>query len=330
MRNFYKRKVLWVLLALIFSFCCFSCGNCNDDTPIEEEEQQINLENFHTVFIDVGYGDSTLIRFPDGKSVLIDCGGTELAKENIINTLNLYSVTQLDYLILTNTLDNHIGNAEYFIQNYGVKNMFIPHVVKPEKIPTFNSALSLAKSLEVNVENSEMFKKITSEDSILLFLAPKPLLLDDGGAYLEFNMAKNPTTTQIKNISPCFYLEYKDVRILLGGDADKSQEEYVIEYANKIYNNYVDDFEINLKEIDVYKMQNHGDENSNSEPFLNMLKPKYAVVSVGGNNTQAHPSTSAIARLIAASPNCNLLRTDTVGNIFLEINGNGEYTINNE
>jgi competence protein ComEC len=68
-----------------------------------------------------------------------------------------------------------------------------------------------------------------------------------------------------------------------------------------------------LLNADVLKVGHHGSRHSSSSPFLEQLKPKVCVVSVGVHNTYGHPNPEALERMELA--NCTILRTDRLGDI---------------
>ena len=43
---------------------------------------------------------------------------------------------------------------------------------------------------------------------------------------------------------------------------------------------------------DVLKVGHHGSENSTTYPFLREIMPKYAVISVGEDNSYGHPTST--------------------------------------
>lgn len=326
MKSLHKRKIL--AFALLFLFIVVSIS-CNSTKPPNGEDKELNLLNFHVVFIDVGDGDATFIHFPDGKNVLIDCGSNEvLVRQNIDKVLDDYSVESLDLLILSSTLEESIGNANHVIENYNPKKVYIPYLLSPQNFPEFNKVLETLNSKNIQTLYSKTLERFYNQDYLLLFLSPKSHLIEDS-PYNDLNFSLAPTPKQIRNVSPTFYLEYKNVRFLLGGLSDYKIEKEIVNYHRICYyKQFVkEDFSVNLENVDLYKLQNHGDENSNSQELLNLLKPKNAVVSVGGNNSQGHPHTSTLTRLFEESPSCNLYRTDTVGTVRVEINQLGEYTV---
>jgi len=64
--------------------------------------------------------------------------------------------------------------------------------------------------------------------------------------------------------------------------------------------------------IDVYKVPHHGSAGSFSEDFLDFIKPKFAVVSVG-ENQYGHPSP--LWQQYFKAHNIGFFRTDTHKNI---------------
>ena len=74
---------------------------------------------------------------------------------------------------------------------------------------------------------------------------------------------------------------------------------------------------------DILKVAHHGSNTSTTELFLNQVKPKVAVISVGSNNF-THPHPEVMKKL---EYQCQkVLRTDLNGTIIIRSNGK-EYFI---
>ncbi len=87
------------------------------------------------------------------------------------------------------------------------------------------------------------------------------------------------------------------------GDAGVNVEKNIIE-------------EYNIKNIDILKVGHHGSNTSSSQSFINEIKPKYSIISVGRNNRYNHPNEEVLKRLI----NSIVYRTDLDGTIEIEFN----------
>lgn len=74
-----------------------------------------------------------------------------------------------------------------------------------------------------------------------------------------------------------------------------------------------------LGQVDILKVGHHGSSTSSDAYFLDTIKPKFAVISVGRNNKYGHPKADTLARLTAAG--ARILRTDEQGDIDLATDG---------
>ena len=66
------------------------------------------------------------------------------------------------------------------------------------------------------------------------------------------------------------------------------QNRMVTELSKRTINNIKKDGSINLKS-DVIKVGHHGSGTSSGNNFLKLVKPKYAIISVGKDNKYGHP-----------------------------------------
>jgi competence protein ComEC len=69
----------------------------------------------------------------------------------------------------------------------------------------------------------------------------------------------------------------------------------------------------NLEQHDVLKVAHHGSKHSSSLKFLEQVRPKVSVISVGAGNSYGHPHSETLQRL--ESVESNVLRTDELGAI---------------
>ena len=107
----------------------------------------------------------------------------------------------------------------------------------------------------------------------------------------------NDSNIEENNDSLIIYTKIKNKGILLMGDATKDEERELIK-------DYVLD-------VDILKVGHHGSKTSTSKEFIDVIKPRYSVISVGKYNYYGHPNKEVLNNLKKSE----LLRTDQNGSI---------------
>ena len=101
------------------------------------------------------------------------------------------------------------------------------------------------------------------------------------------------------------YMKINGYKFMLMGDASITTE-------NNILNKY------DISDIDVLKVGHHGSNTSSSVEFIERMKPKYSVISVGKDNKFGHPNKEVLKNLNIS----RIYRTDTDGSIIFKIKNN--------
>ena len=238
--------------------------------------------------LDVGQGDSLFLKLPNNKgNILIDTGGKVSFSDNdydyvtniTIPYLKAEGVNHLDYLIVTHGDYDHMGDAIKLINNFKVDKVIFNN-------DGFNDLeQNLIKVLKnKNIKYYQNIEKLNLEGNTLYFL--------NKGTYDNEN-----------DNSSVIYTKINDIKLLLMGDAG-------IETEKDILARY------NLKNIDILKVGHHGSKTSTSASFVNDIKPKYSVISVGKNNSYGHPNKEVLKNL----KNSVIYRTDQIGSIKFKLN----------
>lgn len=245
--------------------------------------------NLYVHFIDVGQGDSILV--VNGESVmLIDTGDTSSdSKDAIVNYLNAYSITEIDYLVLTHPDSDHIGGAPTVIEGFDVVNCIMPNVVKDTQI--YENTLTALEENEVNVIEAVSGNQYSLGEAQFKLLAP------NSESYSDWN-----------DYSVVIKLVYGERSMLFTGDAHVESEEEIL----GVYS------ELEL-DCDVLKIGHHGSDTSTGEEFLAAVSPSYAVISCGTGNKYGHPHEVTLDKLAAAE--VTVYRTDIAGTIVLATDG---------
>lgn len=240
-------------------------------------------------FIDVGQGDSTLIRTPDG-DILIDAGENS-AEEDLKNYLDLCGVDVLYYAIFTHPDSDHIGGADMVLAEYEVLN-----VIKPE----------LEKTTQVY---KRMMDAITAEGCTIYNALPGETY--SLGEFDMFVFGPDPNNKDLdsNNSSIVIKATWGDTTAMLTGDAEKPAEESILKTFSSS----------DLTSM-LLKMGHHGSKTSSTDAWLAAVSPKIAIISCGLNNKYGHPHAEVISR-IEPYVGTQIYRTDLLGNIVFITDG---------
>ena len=251
--------------------------------------------SFRIYFLDVGQGDATLLVFSHQKEVvLIDTGGkidytsaswkkrgkTTLA-DNLITFMHSLGINKITTLILTHGDYDHMGEAINLVENF-----------KLEKV-IFNCG-------EFNDLEQELIK-VLDKKKIKYYSCLKELNIGDNKLYF----LKTKEYDNENDNSNVIYTELNGYKFMFMGDAGIEKEKDILD-------------KYNLSNTDVLKVGHHGSKTSSSKEFIDEIKPKYSIISVGKNNRYGHPNKEVLNNL----DNSKIYRTDQDGSIMFKIKNN--------
>ena len=345
--------VVLVLIALIAAIVCyfalpefkkraddyfqaiFGADERGQNTAKGESELRVH-------YLDVGQGDSIFIEFPDDTVMLIDSGDRENAvAEYITDYLSDLGVEVIDYLMLTHTDADHVGNMVQVLKAFEVEKAFVPYieegVITTKVYTNFVAELEKEKytaedggAQPCEIVISQMGELIESENQtdefFMAFLSPSDYQ-DPEGEYYELNHAKSPSAEQKNAVSPIALLEYMGKKIVFTGDVTGEPAEKVMQrYESGVYNNMFPKhggetyYAVNLDGgADVYKAAHHGSmtHGSNAAEFIDFIAPKNAVICVGEGNSYNLPDSALLE--IFSEREIPVYRTDENGTIVVTV-----------
>ena len=258
----------------------------NENVEKEESTQTVNNseDNLKVHFIDVGQGDSIFIELPNDEVMLIDAGESS-EEEKVYNYITNLGYNNIDYVVGTHPHTDHIGGLEYIINNISIENIYMPKAVSTSK--TYESLLNTITNKNLKVKVAKANVNIISSDNLSVnIIAPN-----------------SESYSNLNNYSAVIKIDYYNNSFLFMGDAEVLSEEEITSDVG----------------ADVIKVGHHGSDSSSSLAFLNKVKPKYAIISVGANNQYNHPYDSIISRY--ESIGAQVYRTDLDGTIVATSDG---------
>ncbi|SBO17535.1 DNA internalization-related competence protein ComEC/Rec2 [Carnobacterium divergens] len=259
------------------------------------------------VIIDVGQGDSLLIKHPFNKgNYLIDTGGAvhfnqekwkqkkdsnqKIAEKIVIPTLKAEGVSSLEKVIITHSDMDHMGALIDLAKEIKIKELVFPKGGTAKK--AFKEIVHQLVKKEVKV--TEALKGdvlFQTKTTYLKVVYP-----------FEKGIGEN-------NDSIVAYGKIGEFHWLFTGDLEKEGEEQLIAMYPSL-------------KVDVLKIGHHGSNTSSHDPFLHQLNPKYGLISCGLNNRFKHPRPEVLQRL--EKYKVNIYRTDKSGAIHYQFNKKGK------
>ena len=258
----------------------------------------VNEEGFLRVtFIDVDFGDSILVEFPDGKTALIDCGnGAYPNNAKILRVLNSYGIDKLDYLVCTSVKSEHCGGISEILKYKEVDCAFIPYCKNKRITDGFYSAVKALEKSNAEIIYSAVGYGIGGGDYFLTFLSPVSHL-SQTSEYAGLNT--DPNRENVDNASAVLWLSYKGIDFALTSDARPAVFERILkeyEICTEIgqpFCKYLDN-EVFLEECDVVTVPGHAGKDNTYAELYDVLAPSSAVISVGKNFAD-YPSGAAVS-----------------------------------
>lgn len=279
-------------------------------TATEGSLSEISDGDLELHFIYVGQGDSTAIKFPDGKTMLIDAGPKKSSSDltTYLDEVFFDGETNkvIDYFVLTHTDEDHTGGAVTILNNYDVKTVYRPNVRS-------NSETDNEDIFQVTTDVwDNAVKSMSNADNVITIYQELeiPKYIDSADSTKNYSFTFygpiNPPYSNNNDYSPVMLLENNNKKYMFTGDASEDiEQEFLTEYSSNL--SYFD--------VDVLKVGHHGSKTSTCSEFLSAVKPEWAVISCGVDNKYGHPTNEVITRLTNAG--CQILRTDVSGSLIL-------------
>ena len=235
---------------------------------------KLPLENEITV-IDIGQGDSILLRDWRGKTILIDTGGkvdfgqkeawrhrrsTSNAERTLLPYLKSRGIDQIDHMVLTHTDTDHMGDLEVLATRVRIKEINISKGSLKK-----DSFVRLLKRLNLPV------KTLEAGDQLSIF---------DGSAEVLYPVEVGDGSN---NDSLVLYGRFYGWSFLFTGDLEEEGEKTLLARYPQL-------------RVDILKAGHHGSKGSSHPAFLRQIQAKIALISAGEKNRYQHPHQETLER----------------------------------
>ncbi|MBN1585349.1 MBL fold metallo-hydrolase [Candidatus Uhrbacteria bacterium] len=231
-------------------------------------------------FLDIGQGDAIVVR--QGKTEVLIDGGPDRSVLSQLGRVMPFSDRKIELVVATHPHDDHIVGLLDVFGRYGIGELVIPRALSGES--AYRPLLERAERFGVPV------RTVTSGDRFILGNAALTVLWPgddclDRLAGLEFESGEHDP---VNVCSLVFRYDHCDGngcrRALLMADATGISEALMLEDGT-------------LPSADLLKIGHHGSRFATTAPFLEIVRPKDAIIQVGEKNTFGHPGHGVLLRL---------------------------------
>jgi competence protein ComEC len=246
--------------------------------------------------LDVGQGDAIALRTPGGRWLLVDAGprtpAGDAGRRVVLPFLRKNGARDLTALMISHGDADHLGGVPV------VAAALHPELVLEPGQP-LGTALYLQHLAVVDREGLPWRAARTGDtlvvDSVVI------AVLHPSAQWINRQMEPNENSLVLHISYGCF-------DAILAGDAGAPAESTVLATSAAE----------RLADVDVLKVGHHGSRNSTTDRWLDVLRPRVALISVGRNRF-GHPSHEVLGRL--RTRGISVYRTDRGGTVTLRTDG---------
>ncbi len=255
--------------------------------------------------IDVGQGTSTLVRFPTGETMLVDGGGIpddsyDIGRGVVAPFLWHEGIRRLDYVALSHDHPDHGLGLRFILRNFDVGSFWTSGITADERqsggthshheedrsIPSHLDEIALKRKIKIRTF-PDLFKDVQIGETRVRLLHPTRDFL-----------AHEPRG-DLNAFSLVLEISFGATRVILPGDIGRNVEVSIIPALEQ------------GPMSTLLVGAHHGSRYSNSEEFLDALRPRAIAFSCGYGNQFGFPASEVIER--CAARKIPMYRTDTNG-----------------
>jgi competence protein ComEC len=255
-------------------------------------------------FLDVGHGDASFIRFPQGSTMLIDGGGSyrddfDVGERVVAPFLWYQGVRRVDYVVATHPHPDHAKGLGFILRDFRVRQFWDNGAQQPA--PWYDTLRQAAIDRRVYRDAVADGLTGTTIDGVRL-----ELLHPTTAFQPQMKRRGSGEDAGENNHSLVLKLTYGAISVLFTGDIEQEAESFLLQSGHQL-------------RATILKVPHHGSRTSSSEPFVRAINPSVAVFSVQRDSRFGHPHPVVLGRYQALGT--QVFRTDAHGAITIRTDG---------
>ena len=259
----------------------------------------LDRRTLEVTYLDVGQGDAALLRFPGGRTMLIDGGNRSFRYDYgasvVVPFLKRRGIRRLDAVVASHPHNDHIGGLVAVLEELEVGHF----IDSGQELHTWTAR----RLREVVEARGVRYHRVAAGDSIAGLGGVGGLVLHPTAEYVT---ADGQSPRGLNNGSVVLHLTYGEIALLFTGDVEHEVDGALAGWGHRVRSR-------------VLKVAHHGSSTSSEPVFVAAVDPEAAIVSVGERNRFGHPSTAVLDRYLKRG--VRLLRTDGRGAVELRTDG---------
>ena len=244
--------------------------------------------------IDVGQGDAVALRTPRGRWLLVDAGrswrGGDAGRATVIPYLRRRG-GEVKLFVLSHPHSDHVGGASSVLHSL--------HPLAYWDGAYAGTSEPYLVSLEAARKERVRWRRVHPGDTLTVDGVRLRILAPDS-TWMSSLDDPNEASVVVS-------VQFGTVRFLLMGDAERGEERWLLQHDR------------GLLESDILKVGHHGSRTSSGNDFLDVVRPRLALISVGAGNSYGHPDPDVLRAL--ARHGAVVLRTDREGSVVVRTDG---------
>jgi competence protein ComEC len=249
-------------------------------------------------FLSVGQAESTLIRLPDGRTMLIDGGGNfaesgfDVGERLVGPALRSLGVTRIDRIVLSHPHPDHLGGLPFVAANFPVGEVVMSRLSASS--PAVRPLLDVLGRKGVPLRLADRTSPPEEKAGVRIETLSPPGISQPG--------VENDDNED----SLVLRMTYGGFSILFTGDIGPFTECRMVREGLPL-------------RATVLKVPHHGSRFSSTGGFLAKVSPSVAVISAGAGNRFGLPAAEAVERLLGTG--AEVWRTDRDGTVEIATDG---------